>query len=451
MLFFVEPIDFDSSVQHIRGVALVWMQVRALMWKNWLLLARSRKQTMVQLLMPAIIAAIALTNLPFMVPPVVDSLPFVLNLDRFGANVVVYSSGKAPVHSEATESLGLSYASQFDIGSPTKVVDMHTESQRNMFIEYMLDRCLRGVYWFTHTYIIGAEFVKDVSKYGSRETIVASAMFNNQAFHTPAISLGAVMNAILVHASGDPNYHITTVNHPLPITPNDILDLKRMEFFAFPLNVNIVMALCFVLSTVTLTIVKERASQLKHCQLLTGLSSSVYWLAITICYISMFAVMFALLIFTFYLFNIEAYINGGRVKLVILLCALFTWSSLPMTYLLTFAFTVPSTALVYTAIIYLLIGPVSLMLGDIMLFPVVNLVTLYGHFNAIMTAISPAYCLCKGMQNIYLNDAALESCGTDEITFFCSLGIDSPCCPGELYYISCTCLEHCIRIMRVVR
>ena len=55
----------------------------------------------------------------------------------------------------------------------------------------------------------------------------ATAWFNNQAFHSIAVSLAAADNAILRFILGT-NFSLTTINHPLPRTAQEsINDLNR--------------------------------------------------------------------------------------------------------------------------------------------------------------------------------------------------------------------------------
>ena len=43
-------------------------------------------------------------------------------------------------------------------------------------------------------------------------------LFNNQAYHNPAISLGAVINALFGYVMNSSDVIIETINHPLPVS-----------------------------------------------------------------------------------------------------------------------------------------------------------------------------------------------------------------------------------------
>ena len=62
----------------------------------------------------------------------------------------------------------------------------------------------------------------------SKNSLVnATAWFNNQAYHSVAVALAAVENAVLRSVLGD-NVTLTTINHPLPRTVQEsINDLSR--------------------------------------------------------------------------------------------------------------------------------------------------------------------------------------------------------------------------------
>ena len=58
-------------------------------------------------------------------------------------------------------------------------------------------------------------------------SVNVTAWFNNQAYHSIAVSLAAADAAILRNTLGT-NYTLTTMNHPLPRTAEEKLDdLKR--------------------------------------------------------------------------------------------------------------------------------------------------------------------------------------------------------------------------------
>ena len=58
-------------------------------------------------------------------------------------------------------------------------------------------------------------------------SVNATAWFNNQAYHSIAVSLAAVDTGILRSVLG-PNVTMTTINHPLPRTAQEkINDLQR--------------------------------------------------------------------------------------------------------------------------------------------------------------------------------------------------------------------------------
>ena len=70
----------------------------------------------------------------------------------------------------------------------------------------------------------------------------------NQAYHTPAISLNLMDNALLRNFTGRDDYYIETTNHPLPKTEAQLADEEAAANFgwSFMVSSNILFGFAFL-------------------------------------------------------------------------------------------------------------------------------------------------------------------------------------------------------------
>ena len=115
----------------------------------------------------------------------------------------------------------------------------HTERFESPEIDLLQDTPFQGL----PSYIFNNETSVEKSK------INITAYFNNQAYHTPSIALGAVFNGLLrVALRNDENQiTITTTNHPLPLTAQDrVSGQTAMDFRGFMVALHVTLGMAFL-------------------------------------------------------------------------------------------------------------------------------------------------------------------------------------------------------------
>lgn len=102
--------------------------------------------------------------------------------------------------------------------------------------------------------------------------------FNNEAYHTSAISLNLISNTLVKYLLGD-SYSIRPTNHPLPRDERLTLD----DMFSPNVADALVLAFCimfgfvFLTSSFTTVIVEQRKSGLKRSQHMCGVTAGLFW------------------------------------------------------------------------------------------------------------------------------------------------------------------------------
>lgn len=326
----------------------VWAnQMMALLIKRMLHTWRNRILTMVQMKIPLLFTTLGLLAIRTMPRPE-DSPPLILDLSPYDKTVI----GHAHTPNTVPEAMAISYARHLASGRGVKTVDVTALTPPISLIDYFIKQGTASLPTYANQYLIGADFIHVPVGENGTWTV---GYFDNQAFHSPAISLGAVMNAILGLTNS--SSRITTVNHPMPRTSADkINDEMNNNYEGFVVALYLTIGMSFLVGSFVLFLVKERECKAKLTQLLSGVSSSTFWAATFIWDMANFMIPCLLLLLVMVAFGIKAYLENSHLAIILLLLVLYAWAVLPMTYLVSFLFTVPSSAMVWWTMFNVLSG-----------------------------------------------------------------------------------------------
>merc|ERR1719181_104555 len=98
-------------------------------------------------------------------------------------------------------------------------------------------------------------------------------------YHSSAVSLNHVNNAILRARVGPNAGRIDTVNHPLNRTADSLLNDWTQSALDVLMSIWVIIAMSFVPASFLLYLVGERTTKVKHMQLVSGTSPATYWVA----------------------------------------------------------------------------------------------------------------------------------------------------------------------------
>nr|XP_004653504.2 phospholipid-transporting ATPase ABCA3-like [Jaculus jaculus] len=165
-----------------------------------------------------------------------------------------------------------------------------------------------------------------------------TALFNNEAYHSPSLTLAILDNILFMSLSGA-DASITVSNKPQPtsetaeyITHGSVVTLKLQLGMAL-----LISGFCFL-------VVTERATKAKHMQFLSGLSMFVYWSSALIYDFIIFFISCCLLLVVFKYHKMNIYVMDHHVLETLLILTLYGWSSIPFIYLLSFLFSESTSA-----------------------------------------------------------------------------------------------------------
>ena len=187
-----------------------------------------------------------------------------------------------------------------------------------------------------------------------------TAMFNNQPYHGPPIALNYLTNALLRTFNGGQG-QIIAHNHPLPhmLTAKDLEENVGGNMEGFSVGLWIVFGIGFLVSGFVVFLIKERVSNAKHLQFVSGANLWVFWtgnFVLDYCYYVIPCVLMVAVIFAF---QIESFKDIEVLLLVFILLLLHGWAMIPLMYLCSFMFSAPSTGYTRMSIANVITGKVG--------------------------------------------------------------------------------------------
>uniref|UniRef100_A0A915KZX7 ABC transporter domain-containing protein n=1 Tax=Romanomermis culicivorax TaxID=13658 RepID=A0A915KZX7_ROMCU len=235
--------------------------------------------------------------------------------------------------------------------------------------------------------------------------------FNNQGWAALPSYVNVLSNAIL--RSNLPQekwseYGIVVYNHPMNYSSN-----QQGQRIAYGFNIGaeltaavmIILAFSVIPASFVLFLIDERSSDAKHLHLVSGVAPNIYWLANFAWDLTNFFIPVVGVMLVFFIFDQVAYIGWFRNALAaFLLLYIYGYATIPIMYLFTFLFRVPSVAFIWLATGNLFFGWVTT--------TVTSMLEILGQDDAFLIKINnylmmvflviPQYSLGRGMLDMKL-------------------------------------------------
>ncbi|XP_069048180.1 phospholipid-transporting ATPase ABCA1-like [Lepisosteus oculatus] len=198
-----------------------------------------------------------------------------------------------------------------------------------------------------------------MKKLGTKNNV--KVWFYNKGWHAMVSFLNVANNAILrgnLPPDQDPSdYGITTYNHPLNLSKEQLSDVAMATSSTDVLvSICVIFAMSFIPASFVLFLIQERVTKAKHLQFVSGVNPGVYWVANFAWDMCNYTIPCLIVIAIFLCFQQKAYVSLQNLPALVLLLVLYGWSITPLMYPASFIFSVPSTAYVVLTCVNLFIG-----------------------------------------------------------------------------------------------
>ncbi|XP_023584173.1 phospholipid-transporting ATPase ABCA3 [Trichechus manatus latirostris] len=387
-----------SAIQLNTGLTLHCQQFWAMFVKKAVYSWREWKVVAAQVLVPLMCLTFALLAINYS-SEILDDPSLKLTLGEYGTTVVPFS---APGTSQLDQQLSehLRDMLQAEGQEPREVLgDLE---------EFLIFRASVEGGGFNERCLVATSF-RDVG-----ERMVVTALFNNQAYHSPATALAVVDNMLFKLLCG-PRASITISNHP---QPRSALQAAKDQFHegrkGFDIALNLLFAMAFLASTFSILAVSERATQAKHVQFVSGVHVATFWLSALLWDLISFLVPSLLLLVVFKAFDVHAFTRDGHEADALALLLVYGWAIIPLMYLMSFLFSGAATAYTRLTIFNVLSGIVTLLVVTIMRIPAVKLEELSRSLDRVFLAL-PNHCLGMALSSFYENYETLRYCTSSEV------------------------------------
>ncbi|XP_063925793.1 phospholipid-transporting ATPase ABCA3-like isoform X3 [Zophobas morio] len=254
-------------------------------------------------------------------------------------------------------------------------------------------------------YIVGATFD---SAYAGFITVI-TAWFNNNPYHSPPLALGLVLNLIFKEVVGNQG-SISFVNNPLPYTAESkVQQLLQGNSMGFQLAFNIGFSMAFVSSFYVLFYVKERVCKSKHLQFVSGVKVYIFWIMSFLCDLVTFIVTIIAVIITLVCFQEDGFRSANDLARIFLLLFYFGCSMLPMMYVSSYFFNVPSTGYTRMTLFSVFTGVAAFLVVQVLSTPGLDLEYVADTLHWIFLVV-PHYSLATGIRDTFTTFATNKMC-----------------------------------------
>ncbi|EAT39839.1 AAEL008386-PA, partial [Aedes aegypti] len=369
-----EP-NMASTVR--RKHRLMINQVRSMFLKKMISTKRSWVQQLVQALIPIYFMVVTVV--------IVRAFPGLNNLPPLPISVYNYSSTTTVLEIKGEiDDVVEGYEKLFQ-GYPSNHQLQKTD-------EDMVDRILSLSN--ANIGLVNREYMTAATLGGSNHTV----WFNPRGFHTAPLGIDLLYNALLktICTTCD----ITTVNKPLPYRPNTRFTmLQAGNNLGFQLSFNTGFAMSFIAALYIMFYIKERTSRAKLLQFVSGVNVLTFWIVSFVWDYFTFMITALIYIATLAAFQEEGWSTGEELGRVLLIVCVFGLAFLPITYLFSFWFEVPSTGFVKMMLMNLFSGSIFFTAVFLLKFETFDLEDVANILEWIFM-IFPLFSLSQGLSNV---------------------------------------------------
>ncbi|XP_055599073.1 phospholipid-transporting ATPase ABCA3-like isoform X2 [Uranotaenia lowii] len=377
---------YEDQEKLLEGSSLTFNQIRSMFLKKILSTKRSWVQQLVQLLIPVYFISVTVA--------IVRSFPGIRELPPLPITITNYSETRTLLElSSSDDPIRIGYQRVFDGYS-----DTHTFSViSGEMIDYILALSTANIGRVNRQYMTATTA-------GDNTTV----WFNAQGFHTAPLGISIFYNALLKLVC--PDCEIVTVNKPLPYRPNTrFIQLQSGNNLGFQLSFNTGFAMSFIVAMYIMFYIKERTSRAKLLQFVSGISVFTFWCVSFIWDYFTFLITALVYLGTLAIYQEEGWATPEDLSRVLSIMVVFGFAFLPLTYLCSFWFDVPSTGFVKMMMINIFSGTICFTAVFLLKFDGFNLKDIANGLEWVFM-IFPIFSLSQTLSNMNVMAATRSVC-----------------------------------------
>jgi ATP-binding cassette subfamily A (ABC1) protein 3 len=395
---------FRKKSEYLRGGGLLFSQLCGLWMKRFHFSRRYWPMMVFQLVVPGVLFMIALSIDGSIRSPGVKSFSLELNINHLYGPTTGFFESENPELKNVYKTNADSYNMKTEFLGNTKPM------------RWGLEKATTNLEDYSHYNLIGAQTT------GERTRMGVDVWFNSEAVHSLPLSINMFYEAFLKLLAPDKSDErmITVRNHPIGQLEDSPLSglVKLYAAWAVTCLILFPITVPFIGASYVMFPISERVSKAKLLQLMTGLSSTVFWLTSFIFDLLNHLLVVVIISLLFYFFDFNNVFFGrtnSAVGLILMLIG-FGFASIPLAYCLSLVLQQPSTGFSFLVIMYLLFGVIAMIImGTLDVVykldsegTVINR-TIYSFFLYIFRLI-PVFSMSFGLQKLYMTSSLENMC-----------------------------------------
>uniref|UniRef100_A0A8D2DWM4 ABC transporter domain-containing protein n=1 Tax=Sciurus vulgaris TaxID=55149 RepID=A0A8D2DWM4_SCIVU len=308
----VDFLDKNSNMSFNTGLTLHKQQFYAMFLKRAVFSWRNWKMLLLQIL--PLLGFMYLLMRRVAIPPTPDEPAREMDLGQYGKTIVPFTvSGSSDLTENFKKNLEI-------ILKDKKQILKEVEGDLQ---EYLVnsEECV-------YSCIIA--FSIEVTE--TKRTVIF--WFNNEAYHSPSLSLAVLDNIIFMTLSG-PDASITVSNKP---QPKVITHKKPQIRYGLQVVFNLNFGMSIFVSGFCLLTVTERVTKAKHIQFLSGVYTLNFWVSSLLWDFTIYFAACCLLLMVFVITGSDILIGNGNILHTAFILMVFGWSVIPFIYLFSFLY-----------------------------------------------------------------------------------------------------------------
>ncbi|XP_075680863.1 phospholipid-transporting ATPase ABCA3-like isoform X2 [Dermatophagoides pteronyssinus] len=373
-----------------------------------------------QFILPGLILGLSITVNRNQMNQNAISPPLLLNIDKFHEiEATIFHDNNQQINS-----LSNLYQNNIRNAHTITIVDEkvnQTDQLKDYAIEYLANYGAEHEDRFNMYYIISAIF-------GMTENgMNIIAMYNNQAYHSSAISVSIVDETIIQHIVGE-NFRLKIWNHPFPRKHFDNIQAVGFDMSEqLQVSNNIQFSVAFLLASFIIFLVKEQSTNFKHIQQISGLHLFQYWTSNFIIDFIIYLISSSMSCAIIYWLNVTSYNEWKQLGRLFVIYAIHGFASLPFVYICSLFFRNSATAYVRLALYTLILGTITFLVVLILEIPALDVLKLSKMLDYVFSFIVPIHNMGMATYDLSSNAMALDTCLSDVIIFNQTWNIQQLC------------------------
>ena len=264
----------------VTGFNLLLKQFSILIKKRFIHSIRNKALILTQLIVPIGVLIINLLYIKYGPIQPEDSPALEISISKYELNNIPYTlNGSNAADNLFLEKFASLYTSQFKNELDGTAFNLDTnpiyeicKDKLGSIDEYLACLGRTNYYYLIDKTIVATTMSSILNK------VRLIGHFNNQPYHAPPLALNHLTNTLFKYYSNSTENRINVVNHPLPRNLTEIAqDLKNRDATSFNVASGLTFGFSFLLASFGIFLIKERVSNAKHLQYMSGCNPFMFW------------------------------------------------------------------------------------------------------------------------------------------------------------------------------